>query len=61
MTGGIALAAVCYPHTPEYLQAQLTTSNKEPRPICKNHFYITWMEEPKTKTPGKGRMVIPMY
>jgi len=32
--------------------------NVKERPIFKHHYYITWMEEPETKSPGRGRMVV---
>jgi hypothetical protein len=38
--------------------SRMTLSGKEPRPIFKHHFYITWMENPAAKPTGKGRMVI---
>ena len=41
-------------------RSRLMLSNKEKRPIFKNHYYITWTEAPGTQSPGKGRMVISM-
>lgn len=37
--------------------SRMILSNQEPRPIFKHHYYITWMEDPASGDPGKGRMV----
>lgn len=37
--------------------SRMKLSNKEPRPIFKHHYHITWMEDPAAIPAGRGRMV----
>jgi len=37
--------------------SRMTLSNEENRPIFKNNYYLTWMEDPASRDPGKGRLV----